>query len=57
MTYLEWLMQQSPERRIASIDLMALCRKLGDAQRTAPIAPETLEMQRQVAEYYRKWGS
>ena len=51
-TYSDWLKTQTPERQKASLAHIDLCRRLGEAQRSAPNAPETIAMQAEVAAYY-----
>jgi hypothetical protein len=54
-TYPDWLICQTPERQLASIEHLIACRDLGMAQRTGDwvLADKLSE---KVMAYYKKWG-
>jgi hypothetical protein len=55
MTYSEWLLAQTDERRLASLAHMMVCSQLGEAQRTSPYAEETARLTAEVRKYYETW--
>lgn len=52
-SYKDWFNEQTPERRLASIEHLETCRKLGELQRTNPSSIETRLLEQRVAEYYK----
>ena len=55
MTYSEWLLAQTDERRVVSLAHMIICCQLGEAQRTAPHSEETARLTAEVRKHYETW--
>ena len=53
LTYKDWFNQQTPERRLSSLVHLDNCRKLGELQRTRPHSIEAVQLEQEIAEYYK----
>lgn len=54
-TYGEWLALQTPERVLASIRHMEVCRLYGEAQRRAPFSEETETLRLLIRAYNEEY--
>ena len=53
--YSEWLAKQTPERQIASLDTLALCRLLGEARLKDPQSKDCKTLTQLINNYYMEW--
>ncbi len=55
--YINWLSDQTPERREASLDMLCAARQLGQASDKAPFSEEVKLLRKTVSDYYEEWGN